>query len=67
MKPRRSDPCESRTRLSSVRGWCPGPIDERADEIQSAGQELNLQRRKGGVGYGHLGSPMPSRRMKLFQ
>src|SRR4051812_4684546 len=25
-----SDPCGNRTRPSSLRGWCPQPIDERA-------------------------------------
>ena len=57
----RSGPCGSRTRLSSVRGWRPGPIDQRAIDRECAGQESNLHSRWR-VGYSHLGSPMPSRR-----
>ena len=35
-----SDPCGNRTRPSSLRGWCPEPIDERA--LQWVVKELNL-------------------------
>ena len=60
-----SSPCGNRTRLASVRGWHPKPIDERAISFQCAGQELNLHSLRRVI-YDHLGSPMPSRRM-LFQ
>ena len=36
-----SSPCGNRTRLASVRGWHPKPIDERA-MFQWVVQELNL-------------------------
>jgi len=42
------------------------PIDQRAKTIrrrECAGQELNLQCPEGRVGYSHLGTPMPSRRI----
>ena len=55
-----SSPYGNRTHPSSLRGWCPSPIDERA--VQCVGQELNLHS-AARVGYSHLGSPMPSRRM----
>ncbi len=66
--PRQSSPSGSRTRLSTVRGWRPEPIDHRAERLlllisfhQCAGQELNLQSQRR-VGYSHLGSPVPGRR-----
>ena len=34
-----SDPCGNRTRPSSVRGWRPEPIDERAVSVRRAGVE----------------------------
>ena len=58
------DPHGNRTRLSSLRGWCPQPIDERAEQ-KSVEQELNLHS-LWRVIYSHLGSPMPSRRMFGF-
>ena len=53
-------PYGNRTHLSSVRGWCPLPIDQRAGKC--VGQESNLHSFLR-VGYSHLGSPMPSRRI----
>ena len=60
-----SSPCGNRTRLASVRGWHPKPIDERAI-FQCDEQELNLHILAGWLVYGQLGLPMPSRRM-LFK
>jgi hypothetical protein len=39
-----SSPCGNRTRLSSLRGWCPEPIDERTfiENRQWVVKELNL-------------------------
>ena len=39
-----SGPCGNRTRLSSLRGWCPEPIDERTfiENRQWVVKELNL-------------------------
>ena len=57
-----SGPCGNRTRLSGLRGRRPVPIDERAMlSVRRAGVEPAQP--EGWLGYSHLGSPMPSRRM----
>jgi hypothetical protein len=55
-----SSPYGNRTHPSSLRGW--RPFADRRTGRQCVGQELNLHSVTR-VGYSHLGSPMPSRRM----
>ena len=57
------DPCGNRTRLASVRGWRPEPIDERAGhDLQTASGRSRTCIARRRVGYSHLGTPIPSRR-----
>ena len=55
-----SSPYGNRTHPSSLRGW--RPFADRRTGRQCVGQELSLHSFTR-VGYSHLGSPMPSRRM----
>lgn len=59
-----SSPYGSRTRITRLRVSYPAPLEERAMlSVRRDGVEPPQRLR---VGYSHLGSPMPSRRM-LFQ
>ena len=55
-----SSPYGNRTHPSSLRGW--RPFADRRTGHECVGQELNLHSFTR-VGYSHLGSPMPSRRV----
>jgi hypothetical protein len=73
LTPDRSSPYGIRTRVAGLRGRHPDPLEERAvlslvscqlSVVSAPGRSRTANARRR-VGYGHLGPPVPSRRMML--